>query len=109
MHVGNNKQENIEHACELIRKTVANDKPRIVGLPECFNSPYGTQYFAQYAENVPDGETSMALSSIAKELNIYLIGGSIPERDNSNNNLYNTCTVWSPNGELLAKYRKVKH
>ena len=31
--------------------------------------------------------------------------GSIPERDGDK--LYNTCTVFSPTGTMLGKYRKV--
>lgn len=68
---------------------------------------YGTKYFNEYAETIPDGYTSQALSNIAKELKVFLVGGTIPERDNSDNKLYNTCTVWSPSGDLIAKYRKV--
>ncbi len=37
---------------------------------------------------------------------MYLVGGSIPEKD-SNGKLYNTSTVWSPDGDLLAKFRKI--
>lgn len=105
MKVGKNKTENVSHAIECIRKTVADHKPQIVTLPECFNSPYGTKYFSEYAETIPDGFTSKKLSEIAKELKIYLVGGSIPERDN--NTLYNTCTIWSPTGDLIGKFRKV--
>lgn len=107
MKVGMNKTENVANALKFIRKTVTADQPKLVALPECFNSPYGTKYFNEYAEHIPDGYTSKSLSNIAKELNIYLIGGTIPERDTSDNKLYNTCTVWSPNGDLIAKYRKV--
>ncbi|XP_055322740.1 omega-amidase NIT2 [Sitodiplosis mosellana] len=107
MKIGKNKLENITHACNSIRKTVEKDKPKVVALPECFNSPYGTKYFNEYAENIPDGDTSKALANIAKELNVFLIGGTIPERDNSDNKLYNTCTIWSPSGDLIAKYRKM--
>lgn len=107
MKIGKNKLDNINHACNSIRKTVEKDKPKLIALPECFNSPYGTKYFNEYAENIPNGETSKALSNIAKELCVYLIGGTIPERDNSDDKLYNTCTVWSPSGDLIAKYRKV--
>lgn len=109
MRIGTNKPENISNAVNSIRRTVANDRPHIVALPECFNSPYGTKYFNEYAENVPDGETCQQLSQIAKESQVYLIGGSIPERDNTDNKLYNTCTVWSPLGELIGKYRKVRN
>lgn len=72
---------------------------------ECFNSPYGTKYFPSYAEEIPSGETSKFMSDISKELGIYLIAGSIPER--SDNKLFNTSTIWSPTGDLLAKYRKM--
>ena len=43
---------------------------------ECFNSPYGTQYFADYAEPIPGTSTEL-LASIAKECKVYLIGGEI--------------------------------
>jgi omega-amidase len=45
------------------------------------------------------------LSGISKELGIYLIAGSIPER--KDNKLFNTSTVWGPEGNLLATYRKM--
>ena len=41
---------------------------------EFFNSPYGTQYFADYAEPIPGTSTEL-LASVAKECKIYLIGG----------------------------------
>jgi len=87
---------------------------KLVVLPECFNSPYGTKYFDKYAEALlpsPPTEaqspTFHALSKLAKEANIYLVGGSIPERDDSKKELYNTSLTFSPSGELLATHRKV--
>jgi len=41
------------------------------------------------------------LSQIAKEEKIYLIGGSIPEKREGK--LYNTATVYNPQGEMLLK------
>ena len=46
------------------------------------------------------------MSSAAKDAGVYLIGGSIPERDGDK--LYNTCTVWNPQGDMIAKHRKVR-
>uniref|UniRef100_UPI00398EEE06 omega-amidase NIT2 isoform X1 n=2 Tax=Pristiophorus japonicus TaxID=55135 RepID=UPI00398EEE06 len=77
---------------------------KIVALPECFNSPYGTNYFPEYAEKIP-GESTQVLSEIAKENRIYLIGGSIPEEDGGK--FYNACTVFAPDGSMLLKYRKI--
>jgi len=62
--------------------------------------------FKEYSESVPKGYTCEALSQCAKDNNVYIVGGSIPE-DDGNGKLYNTCTVWSPAGEMLAKHRKV--
>jgi predicted amidohydrolase len=39
-------------------------------------------------------------------LQIYVIGGSIPERDGDK--LYNTCTIFSPDGTMVAKHRKAR-
>ena len=41
---------------------------------ECFNSPYGTSYFPEYAESIP-GESTNTLAALAKETKTYLIGG----------------------------------
>lgn len=83
---------------------VAKERAKIVVLPECFNSPYRTDAFGEYAEPIPNGFTSMAMSKVAQECDIFLVAGSIPECDQKR--LYNTCTVWSPNGQLVAKHRK---
>ena len=104
--------------------------PRLITPQECFNSPYGTKYFGDYAESVP-GPTTEALSAAAKAnkvgkgqrraaalrslaihsallypQQIYVIGGSIPERDGDK--LYNTCPIFSPDGAMVATHRKVR-
>eukprot|EP00794_Sanderia_malayensis_P010981 gene10981-12144_t len=71
---------------------------------ECFNSPYGLEYFAKYAENIPGDSTEM-LADTAKETKVHIVGGTIPEI--SNGKLYNTCTVFGPDGKMLTKYRKI--
>ncbi|KAH7138497.1 nitrilase family protein-like protein [Dendryphion nanum] len=107
------KAHNLSHArTKVLEATKAGAK--IVVLPECFNSPYGTKYFPQYAETLlpsPPTEsqspTFHALSKLAKEANIYLIGGSIPEREESTKKLFNTSLTFAPDGKLLATHRKV--
>jgi len=102
--VGANKAANVKHACDKVKEAAANGA-KVVSLPECFNSPYGTKYFPEYAEAVPDGDTCRALGEVAKSSQTFLIGGSIPERDGDN--LYNTLTVWNPQGELIQTHRKM--
>ncbi|KAG9306362.1 hypothetical protein G9A89_018245 [Geosiphon pyriformis] len=101
-----NKSQNLQRAkCKILE--AAQHGAKVVVLPECFNSPYGTQYFSEYAENIPKGESVKSLSETAKEANVYLIGGSIPEREEATGKLYNTCTVFNPEGTLIAQHRKV--
>jgi len=102
--VSSSKQQNITQACNLIRQAASNGA-RLVVLPEIWNSPYGVKYFPQYAESIPNGETTNALSVCARETGIYLVGGSIPERDGDK--LYNTSTIFDPKGKLLGIFRKI--
>ncbi|KAH0624995.1 hypothetical protein JD844_032979 [Phrynosoma platyrhinos] len=103
LHVSAVKTDNLNRACGFIR-TAAQQGAKLVVLPECFNSPYGTKYFREYAEKIP-GESTQKLSEAAKECGIFVIGGSIPEEEDGK--LYNTCTVFGPDGAMLAKHRKL--
>lgn len=106
---GKDKLWNLDNMTKRVLDAVKVHQPRVVTLPECFNSPYGTQYFHEYAECVPSGKTCQRLAQLAKDCNIYIVGGTIPEIDETSHPqlLYNTCTIWSPQGELLAKHRKM--
>lgn len=113
--VGTDKADNLRGAEAAVRDAAA-EGARLVCLPECFNSPYGAQHFPEYAEEVPAAATQCAaaahpsmhlLTSLAAELGIYLVGGSIPERDAATGKLYNTCVAFGPDGSMLAKHRKV--
>ncbi|KAF2713580.1 carbon-nitrogen hydrolase [Pleomassaria siparia CBS 279.74] len=107
------KTHNLSHArTKVLEATKAGAK--IVVLPECFNSPYGTKYFAQYAETLlpsPPTESQSpsyhALSNLAKEAGVYLIGGSIPELEEKTKKLFNTSLTFGPDGKLVASHRKV--
>ncbi|KAK9382227.1 carbon-nitrogen hydrolase [Kockiozyma suomiensis] len=99
------KAKNLSRVKEHVLKAASNGAQLVV-LPECFNSPYSVAAFPQYAESIPSGETTTFLSSLARETAIYLIGGSIPERDEQGK-LFNTSLSFSPTGELIAKHRKV--
>lgn len=102
----NDPKSNVDLALKAVRDTKRqHPQVQLAILPESFNAPYGEQYFAKYAESIPDGYACQALSSLARELDIYIVGGSIIER--AAGKLYNTCTVWSRKGELVGRHRKV--
>uniref|UniRef100_A0A3B3D724 omega-amidase n=1 Tax=Oryzias melastigma TaxID=30732 RepID=A0A3B3D724_ORYME len=67
------KADNLSRARRLV-KQAAGQGSRVVLLPECFNSPYGTSFFSDYAEKIP-GESTQMLSEAAKENQVYLVGG----------------------------------
>ncbi|XP_013387691.2 omega-amidase NIT2-like [Lingula anatina] len=71
--VGASKADNIARAVRSI-KEAASGGAKIVALPECFNSPYGTSYFPEYAEKIP-GESTNALAAAARESEVFLVGG----------------------------------
>jgi len=109
---GADKSINISHARSKVLEAARAGASLIV-LPECFNSPYGCQYFPKYAETLlpspPSADQSPsyhALSSLAVEAKSYLIGGSIPEYVADTKKYYNTSLVFSPTGSLIATHRK---
>lgn len=110
---GADKAANLKHAASQVAKA-AQAGSNIVVLPECFNSPYGCQYFPDYAETLlpspPTREQSPsyhALSAMASENKIYLVGGSIPEFSPDTKKHYNTSLIFGPDGKLLGTHRKV--
>ncbi|KAH8195294.1 hypothetical protein TruAng_010543 [Truncatella angustata] len=112
---GPDKAANLEHAREKVLEA-AQGGAKIIVLPECFNSPYGCDYFPSYAETLlpspPSKDQSPsyhALSALAAESKTYLVGGSIPEADPDpeSKKYYNTSLTFAPDGKLLASHRKV--
>ncbi|XP_037554248.1 omega-amidase NIT2 [Nematolebias whitei] len=103
LQVGSIKADNLSRARRLV-KEAAGQGSKVMLLPECFNSPYGTNFFSSYAEKIP-GESTQVLSEAAKENKVYLVGGSIPEEDCGK--LYNSCAVFDPDGEIILKHRKI--
>ena len=97
------KVENVEVAERLIREA-ASRGAELVALPELWSCHGQDSVYRENAEPVP-GPTTEFLGGLARELGVYLLGGSIleagPER------LYNTSTFFSPDGELVAVYRKI--
>jgi predicted amidohydrolase len=110
---GADKAANLKHAASQVAKA-AQGGSNIVVLPECFNSPYGCQYFPDYAEvllpSPPSPEQAPsyhALSAMAADNKVYLVGGSIPEFSPDTKKYYNTSLVFGPDGKLLGAHRKV--
>ncbi len=97
------KQKNLDAAAALIC-TAASDGADFVVLPEMFDCPYKTDNFPVYAE--PDGGSVYTqLAAMARNAGVYLIAGTVPERDGDQ--IYNTCYIFNRQGEQIAKHRKM--
>ena len=108
LKVTNNKDENLRNMETVVLKTIQEHKPDIIGLPECWNCPYANEMFPLFSEDLSDiskSQSASLLSKLAKENNIFIIGGSIPENDNGK--LYNTSLSFGPSGELIGLFRKI--
>lgn len=57
-----------------------------------------------YAQE-PDGEARQAFAAMAKSNALWLVDGSVYLRDGERT--HNVCTVYSPDGEIVAEHRKV--
>lgn len=103
----NDLVETLKHLDEMVIKAVKSHHPDLICLPELFNFPYCTdlEVLQAMAETVADGVTFRQLSVLSKKFSVYIVGG-IVERDGDK--LYNTAAVYDPNGELIARHRKVR-
>ena len=97
-----------------------NPDIKLIVLPEIWNGPYATNAFPEFAEIFPpvnhrylSNQANMmrqrcpsarVLFEAAIEHGVYIVGGSMAERENDK--IYNTCLCISPNGTLVAKHRK---
>ena len=163
MNVVSSKTRNIQRAVQMIADAKQYHKADVVVLPECFNCPYGTNFFPEYAEKIPSAPmyrpsrplascpnavvsasppsspppsetdfadfmqsdnmydpnvypTTHALSNAARDNQVTVIGGSIPERHDEHKNdenaqkstkFFNTGICFSPLGQLIGKHRKI--
>ncbi len=103
MKVKEDKGENLKKLEKLCEEEETRNSDLVL-LPEMFNCPYETDRFPDYAEEIP-GRSTELLSELAASCGSYVVGGSIPEQ--ADGKVYNTSTVFNPEGELIAKHRKI--
>lgn len=98
------KMENVRTVKTYLEK-IKDENPDFVILPEMFCCPYQPENFPIYAEK-EGGPVWQQLSGYAKQYGIYLIGGSMPEKD-AEGNVYNTSYIFDREGKQIGKHRKV--
>ena len=104
INVVDNKQKNIENATSMILKAT-HQKADFIVLPEMFNCPYSNEKFIEYCEEEINSPTLSKIAKLANENNIYILAGSIPEKEGAK--VFNTSYLFNKNGEIIAKHRKM--
>src|SRR5918997_4689716 len=99
------KEENRERAEALVHEAVSTGA-ELVALPELWSCHGLEKVYRENAEPIP-GPTTDFLSELARELGVWLLGGSILEGEAGAERLSNTLTFFDPSGEMVAVYRKI--
>ena len=86
----------------------AQQGAQLVALPEYFPLIGATDADRVKASEVlDDGPIQRFLAGMARNHNLWLIGGSIPLEASVPDKMRNSCLVYSPDGERVARYDKI--
>lgn len=97
-------EKNIDKVFSLVNRDLSEDADVLV-LPEVWTVGWSCSEFQKSAQSLYGGSVYDALSAIAKEHNVNIVGGSFITKEG--NNFYNTCPVFNRTGELIASYSKM--
>lgn len=97
-------KENLEKA-ELFTRRAGEEHCDIISFPEDFlTGPLGKENLS-YAQEIP-GDFTEKFSKLAEEYGLYIVMGTMIERDGEN--YYNTSVLIDDSGKILGKYRKIR-
>jgi len=99
------RKANCARAHRLIEQA-AHRGARLIALPEYFLGLGPPAALVEQAQDL-DGPLLQTFRAQARELQIYLLLGTIPERAPDPAKVYNTSLLLGPEGQLLAHYRKL--
>ncbi|MFG6412573.1 carbon-nitrogen hydrolase family protein [Roseateles sp. DC23W] len=104
---GTDLAANLATARRLLESAAAQGA-RLAALPEyfCLMGHQDSDKLA-FAETPGDGPIQAMLSLAARELGLWVIGGTLPIRADTPGRARNTTLVFSPAGEVVARYDKI--
>ena len=105
LNFGSDKQRNLDLATRFVR-AAADDGARLIVLPEKWNLLGAPEVLVAGAESV-DGPSIEAARGWARELGVHVVAGSIAERVEGEERLFNTSFSIDDEGEIVARYRKM--
>ncbi|NIL96203.1 MAG: carbon-nitrogen hydrolase family protein [Planctomycetales bacterium] len=105
LNSGEDKRACLRRATGLVEQA-AEKGAQLVVLPELFNGLGRFSRLVSAAESIP-GPTSDAMGQLAARLKITLLAGTIAEQSEAVGRAYNTSLLFGPDGQLIARYRKI--
>jgi deaminated glutathione amidase len=107
MVAGGDLNVNLEHAAVLLRQA-AQQGAELAALPEyfCMIGSKDTDKLA-ISEQSGQGTIQQFFAEMARELKLWIIGGTMPIGTDDPMHVRNSVLVYSPNGELAARYDKI--
>ncbi len=105
MNSGADETANVQAAVGAIEEAHSAGA-RLVVLPETFHYMGPEAERPRHAQPIP-GPLTERLADLARRFSLTLVAGSILERSANPRRCYNTAVVFSPDGALVARYRKV--
>lgn len=107
MVAGSNLDVNLQNAAALL-KQAAEQGAELAALPEyfCMIGSKDTDKLS-IAEQLGAGKIQHFFASMASELNLWIVGGTMPIATNDPRHVLNSVLVYSPKGELAARYDKI--
>jgi deaminated glutathione amidase len=104
MRSGDDVGANVAEAERLLAE--AGDRGAdLAVLPELFAYLGPSSKLSEIAEPVPGGRVTDALAAAAREHGMWVLGGSVHERDGER--VHNTAPLFDRAGDLVARYRKI--
>jgi len=105
MSICPDKDDNLQKFEDWAAVAVAEGADVLV-LPELFTAPFDKDLLHAASDPFDGGETVSTVSDAAMRHGVFIVGGSFPEQSDEGK-MWNTAFAVSPDGEILAKYRKI--
>jgi predicted amidohydrolase len=99
-----NVAANLERAVALV-KEVGERRPSLIALPETFLYRGPAAGLRESATELP-GPMTEPFSDLARQLDAWILLGSLAERSGDPQRPYNTSVLLNPAGQVRARYRK---
>jgi predicted amidohydrolase len=97
--------DNLAKAKRLIY-LAASRGAQVISLPENFAYLRSESETIEYSQSL-EGELVGEMKALAKELRVFILAGSFPEKLGDSSKIANTSLMFDPEGNIIAHYRKI--